>query len=143
MSDAIDIDLSWGGYYASTNAEDGGKVTVFRLLDFNTDAYQAALFTEEFASMPTLEEVADLSPFIGHVPIDARALLQNRDLRLLGSRPLSRDDLVGYAYYLEDHGMTPEEIRSLQDDILQFTQQPPLRLRLELANDELVVSERK
>ncbi len=142
MKDSLDIDLAWGGYYASTN-RDEGNVSVFRLLDFNSTAYHAAIFKEKFASTPTLGALANLSPFIGHAPIDAKALLRNDDLRLLGATPLSRNDLEGYVYYLEAHEVPAEEIEELIERILEFTNEPPLRLHLEIVDDELVVSERE
>lgn len=142
MNNSLDIDIAWGGYYASTSPEEG-TVSIFRLLDFNRDAYHAAFFREKFTVAPTMEEAAALSPFIGHAPIDARALLQSKDLQLVGSKPLTQDDLDGYAYYLEAHGMTPEETQSLLNNILQFAQQPPLKIRMEIVNDELAVSVRE
>ena len=36
MSNPLDIDIAWVGYYA-TIPQDGGEISVFRLLDFNRD----------------------------------------------------------------------------------------------------------
>ncbi len=141
MQTSLDINLAWGGYYASTDLENG-HISVFRLLDFNRDAYHAALFREKFDATPTLEKMTALSPFIGHAPIDARGLLRNKDLKLLGCKPLSREDLEGYAYYLEAHEVTADEIEKLFERILGFTTELPLQLHLEIIDDELVISER-
>ena len=48
----MDFDVVWGGYYARRSVE-SGQFSVFRLLDFNRDAYHAAMFTEKFASLPS------------------------------------------------------------------------------------------
>lgn len=141
MQSSLNIDLAWGGYYASTDSE-SGHISVFRLLDFNQTAYHAALFKEKFNAPPTLKEMTALSPYIGHAPIDSRGLLRNNDLKLLGCKPLSRDDLEGYAYYLEAHEVTMTEIEELFERILGFTTESPLRLRLEIIDEELVISER-
>ena len=75
MSEPTDIDIQWGGYYASRE-QPNGPVGIFRLLDFNRDAYHAALYKEEFSDVPSLVKIVSLSPFVGHAPIDARGLLR-------------------------------------------------------------------
>ena len=142
MQSSLDIELAWGGYYASTESE-GGHISVFRILDFNRDAYHAALFKEKFTVTPKLKELTALTPFIGHAPIDARGLLRNKDLQFLGSKALSRDDLQGYAYYLEANEVTPVEIEELIVRILGITIELPLRLHLEIVDDQLAISERE
>ncbi len=141
METSLDIELAWGGYYASTDPENG-SITVFRLLDFNRDAYHAALFKERFDEMPTLADMTALSPLIGHAPIDARGMVRHENLQFLGSNPLLREDLEGYAYYLEAHEVTAYDIEELFGRILGFSTESPLQLRLELINDELVISQR-
>ena len=37
MSESLDIDLAWGGFYACASAEDSGY-SIIRLLDFNRNA---------------------------------------------------------------------------------------------------------
>lgn len=138
MRKSLDIDIAWGGYYGSIT--DSGEISVFRLLDFNRVAYHTALFTEEFTSFPTVEELVMLSPFIGHAPIDARALLNEAEIRLIGSKPLTLDDLEGYMYYLNDHGDPQEEIDEFAGKIIGLSHEQPLRIHLEIVNDELVIS---
>jgi hypothetical protein len=140
MQNYLDIELAWGGYYASKESEDG-LISVFRLLDLNRDAYHAALFKEKFSATPTLGELKTLSPFIGHAPIDTRALIRKKGLQFLGSTPLIRDDLEGYEYYLEAHGATPADIDELIVRILGYTIEPPIHLRLEIVDDELIISQ--
>lgn len=143
MKTQLNLDLVWGGYYASISSDDG-QVSVFRMLDFNRDAYHAALFAEKFTDTPNLEQLKDLYPFIGHVPIDARALLLNDDLQMIGRQELSLSDLEGYIYYLEVNEVPQEEIDDLVEKILGFSRdEPPLRLRLEIIEDQLVISERE
>ena len=141
MNQTADIDLCWGGYYL-TRPDEHGRARLFRLLDFDSTAYHAALYSETFADAPALDEVKALTPLIGHAPIDVRGLLDRAPLRLLGEAPLTRDDLTGYEAYLEHHGLPPEDQEALLNRVIQFSHQPPLRLRLELVGDELRVTER-
>jgi hypothetical protein len=90
MSKSLDIDIVWGGYYASIPA-DNNEISVFRLLDFNRDVYHAVLFSNKFTTVPTLEELTMLSPLICHAPIDARALVREDELRLIGGKPIARE----------------------------------------------------
>lgn len=135
-----DIDVMWGGYYASQE-EGNDDVTIFRLLDFNSTAYHAALFTEKFKHSPSIDEVNRLSPFISHAPIDVRGFLR-RSITLIGSTPLIADDLKGYMVYLEHHEVSIEERDRLLESIIKFSRQPPLELRLELHGEELSITER-
>ena len=140
MRKSLDIDIVWGGYYATIPA-DGGEISVFRLLDFDRDAYHAALFTEKFSTVPELEEIAAETPFIGHAPINARALLNKDECRLIGGKPLTRDDLDGYMCYLQAHEVPQEEMDELAERIIGFSHQPPLSLHLEIVDEELVITE--
>ena len=140
MRKSLDIDIVWGGYYATIPAE-GGEISVFRLLDFNRDAYHAVLFTDKFSTVPELEEIAAIEPFIGHAPIDTRALLNKDELRLIGGKPLTRDDLYGYMCYLEGHEVPQKEMHELAEQLIDFSRQPPLSLHLEIVDEELVITE--
>ncbi|MGG6239639.1 hypothetical protein ACQ4N7_13510 [Nodosilinea sp. AN01ver1] len=143
MEKQLNLDLVWGGYYASISSDDG-QVSVFRMLDFNRDAYHAALFAEKLTDTPTLEQLRDLFPSIGHVPIDARSLLLNDDLQMIARKELSHSDLEGYIYYLEAHEVPQEEINDLVERILGFSRNElPLHLCLEIIEDQLVISERE
>ncbi len=108
----------------------------------NHRIHHAALFKEKFDEVPTMEDMTALSPFIGHAPIDARAMVRYKNLKFLGSSPLSREDLEGYAYYPEAHEVNANDIKELLGRIFGFSTEPPLQLRLEIINDELVISER-
>jgi hypothetical protein len=137
----IEIDLQWGGYYASK--EDGqSEYGVFRLLDFNRDAYHVAILQEKFSEIPSMEEVLRLSPYIGHAPIDSRALLRKQEIHLLGGPVLTEDDLEGYRFYLEHHDVSKDEIHNLFKDIIGFGRKPPMKLTLFLEDGELGISER-
>ena len=50
MNELLDIDLAWGGFYAGIS-KDSGEVSVFRMLDFNQNAYHIAclLYTSDAA----------------------------------------------------------------------------------------------
>lgn len=136
---AMDIDIQWGAYYLT---KEDNQYRVFRLLDFNRYAYHAAIFKETFTSRPTKEETLQFTPFIGHAPIDAKALLKEGNIQLLAAAPLKKEDLEGYRYYLEEQGMTNSELDELIQRIMEFSTQPPLQLRLEIVDDELEISQR-
>ncbi|WP_342806038.1 hypothetical protein [Alteromonas sp. M12] len=135
----MDIEISWGGYYASISDEDG-EITLFRLLDFNRDDYHIAIYQEKFQSIPTLKEVEGLSPFIGHAPLDSRSLLNNKKVLLIGSSQLSKSDLAGYLFYLENFEVPSEDLEFLIQSILEYSKEPPLQLRLTLVEEELQIS---
>lgn len=136
MGEAGEYTIQWGGYYASQ--EESGDYRLFRLLDFNIQAYHASLFSQTFAHLPTLDDALTLSPFIWHAPIDARGFV-NRNPVLLGGPPLNRDALEGYAAYLEHHGVSGEELTELLDRVIGFSQAEPMTLILEIVDGELVM----
>jgi hypothetical protein len=136
----MEFDLQWGGYYASRE-EGEDQYGVFRLLDFNRDAYHVALFKEKFAAVPTLQDVVQLSPVIGHAPFDSKALLRAREIRLLGGTALTEDDLEGYRLYLEHHGVGKDDIDKLFRTVIGFGHQPPMKIMLTLIDGELGITE--
>ena len=142
MNKSLDIDIAWGGYYSSL-AEDSNEINIFRLLDFNQDAYHVALYKEKFESIPTENEVRSLSPFIGHVPIDVRGLLNRKNVKLIGSSPLIKEDLEGYIYYLEEFGVSDQEAEDLVTSVISFSNQKPLPLRLLIVDGEFEIQERE
>jgi hypothetical protein len=137
----LDIDILWGGFYAS-QCVDSREISVFRLLDFNQHAYHAALYKKRFSTLPAEEEIVALSPFIGHVPVDTRALLGKDRPILIGRKPLSPEDLNGYMYYLEDHEVDEDERMSLTQRLIEFSNEPPLKLRLQIVDEELEILNR-
>ena len=142
MKSVLNMDVLFGGYYASKE-QDSDRYGLFRLLDFGPDAYQAALFSQKFDQVPALGELVGLSPFVGHAPIDSRSLLRKNHLQLIGGAPLTRADLEGYGLYLEHCGMTKEEIDGLTGNLMTWSAEPPIKLRLEIMDDELSISERQ
>lgn len=141
MSEYLDIDLAWGGFYACTSTDES-EISIIRILDFNRDAYHAALFAETFETIPRGDAVEALSPFIGHVPIDAKGLLNNETMVLIGRKPLTRDCLEGYMYYLEEFEVPEDEREELINSLIALSKDDPLKLRLYLSNDELQIEER-
>lgn len=141
MSEYLDIDLAWGGFYARTSADES-EISIIRILDFNRDTYHVALFDESFEEIPGTDVVEALSPFIGHVPIDAKGLLNNDTMVLICRKPLTRDCLEGYMYYLEEFEVPEDEREELMDSLIAFSRDNPLKLRLYLSNDELQIEER-
>jgi len=141
MSEYLDIDLAWGGFYACISAGES-EVSIIRLLDFNRDAYHTALFDETFEEIPRADTVEALSPFIGHVPMDAKGLINNETMVLISRKPLTLDCLEGYMYYLEEFEVPEDEREELMNSLIAFSKDDPLRLRLYLSNDELQIEER-
>lgn len=141
MSEYLEIDLAWGGFYACACADEP-EISIIRLLDFNRDAYHAALFAETFEEIPGADAVERLSPFIGHAPVDARGLLNNETMFLICRTPLTRNCLEGYMYYLQAHEVPEDEREELMNTLIAFSNDDPLRLRLYLPNGELQIEER-
>lgn len=137
----MDIDIHWGAYYASKSEDEDGYA-VFRLLDFNRDAYHAAIFRERFSSVPVAADIAELSPFVGHAPIDAKSLLAERDLTIVAHKELTPDDLEGYRFYLEHHEYAEDEIEEILTSVVEFSSELPLALSLEIVDGDLKISER-
>lgn len=141
VNDFVDVDIAWGGFYASVS-EDSGTISVFRLLDFNRDAYHVAIYSEKFDSTPSVKEIISLSPFIGHAPIDTRALINNKSVVLFGEKELTTSDLEGYMYYLEEFGVSEGDREKLTNSLISYSKEQPLKLRLSLEENNLQISKR-
>lgn len=135
-----DVDISWGGYYAK-RSEDSNAFSVFRLLDFNREAYHVSIFAEEFSELPSLTEVTPLFPFIGHAPLAVRGWL-NAPMYLIGSVALEDADLEGYRMYLDEMEASDVHLQELTARIIGLSQRPPMKLRFGIRNDELVIEAR-
>jgi hypothetical protein len=140
MSESKIVEIQWGGYYLSHEKDENGQYGLYRLLDFNRYAYHAALFTEKFDAKPSASEVSDLRPFIGHAPMDAKGLLI-RDSELICSKPLTLADFEGYRMYLEHHEMPEQEIDGLLKSLIEFSQKPPLKLKIWAVDEGLEIEE--
>lgn len=136
------MDITWGGYYASKiNGE--SEFSVFRLLDFTREASHVALFASKFASQPSIEEVIALVPDVLHAPLETKSLLLHDQLILVGGKPLTLEDLVGYRHYLSAHQIPDEMIEEHFAKLVHFSGDPPLLARLENVEGELVITERE
>jgi hypothetical protein len=142
VNQTAEVDLLWGGYYLSRK-EGADHFSLFRILDFNRNAYHAALFREKLADVPSLDDVLSLTPFIGHAPIDARGLVRRAPLQLIGGAPLTDEDLAGYMVYLERHGVAAEERDELLKRAIEFSHDSPLGLRLTIVGDKLMIEEQE
>jgi hypothetical protein len=142
MNNALDIDVVWGGYYASQSGDDDA-FTVFRLLDLDQDGYQAALYREKFDKCPTMADVAHHVPFVGHVPMAIGSLLHERNLKLIGRRPLTDEDLEGYMLFLEHQDVPSEERQALTQKLIGFGDQDPVPLTVEEVDGEVMLSVRE
>jgi hypothetical protein len=142
VNKAIDIDVVWGGYYAS-QSEDDDAFTVFRLLDLDQDGYHAALYREKFDKCPTLADVERLVPFVGHVPMAIGSLLHERNLKLIGRRPLTHADLEGSMLFLEHHDVPAEERQALSEKLIGFGNQDLVPISVEEVDGEITLSVRE
>ena len=134
------IDIAFGGLYASTSLETG-KVSLFRLLDFNVDAVHVSVYQEKFDAVPSVADVKALSPWIHHAPIDARTMLRDDDLQLIGEGPLSPEDLEGYVMYLEEMGVSESDRGEIVERAMTLSGKGRIRVRLRAVDDTLVVEE--
>jgi len=141
MNEVLDIDLAWGGFYAGIS-KDNGEISVFRLLDFNQNAYHIAIYKEDFQHIPSEKEILSLSPYIGHAPIDSKGLLNYEKITLINTKQLTSEDLVGYMYYLEEFEVSEKERKELSQSLINYSKEPPLKLRLAIVEGELQISER-
>jgi len=142
MSNTLELDLAWGGYYACTT-HDSDEISVIRILDFNIDAYHAALYSQVFDKTPSADEIAKLAPFVGHVPMASKALLQNKTMTLIDRKPLAKEDLEGYMIYLEDCEVPLDGRNELTETLISYGSDDPMKLTLSLADDKLKVDPRK
>ena len=134
------IEIAFGGWYASTNLETG-KVSVFRLLDFNIDAVHLMMYDQGLDAVPGAADLKTLSPMIWHAPIDARTLLRDDELQLIGEDPLSPEHLEGYVTYLEAMGVSDEERNDIVGRVIALSHKRGLRVRLRADGETLVVEE--
>jgi len=126
--DVIDLPVNFGGYY--TYKEDDGKYAAYRLLDFNKDVLHRRLLEGHFDHKPSLEEVKAMKPLM-HVPQAATTLLRQTDLTLLGSEPLTKEDVSGYEQYLESALEIPhDEAEAFMEKIIGFSHEGTGKLRL-------------
>ncbi|WP_309398916.1 hypothetical protein [Cerasicoccus maritimus] len=136
----LNLELQWGGIYISRNPEDS-TYGIFRILDFNRDAYHIAIYQEKFTTPPSLTEILKLKPFIGHAPMALSALMINDELQLVGGQELSKEDLEGYNYYLEAHDVELSEIEDLTQRLIGFSKEPPMQLSLAKQGDSIEILE--
>ena len=132
------IMIQWGGFYAYKG--ESGVFRVFRLLDLNADAYHAQLFKEEFDSMPSIDEVKVLVPYIWHVPMATTGLLNNNELTLIGYEPLDERSLQGYEEFMRQMERPEDAIKEMIDRLIDFSHAEPMSLMFENTEEGLVIT---
>ena len=142
MSNILEFDLVWGGYYACKEQE-SGMFTIFRLLDFNYESYHYALFNEEFKHLPTADDIKNLKPFIWHIPQATDSLLLCESLTLIDRKALSKDDLDGYIYYLSEFDVPKDEQKKLVKTLIEFSHQEPMPIKMYKTNGKLQIEKRE
>jgi hypothetical protein len=129
--------IYWGGYYSS---EEDGKLGVFRLLDFNKDAYHVQLFKEKFEDIPSDKELKKLSPAVLHAPFGVGGLLHRKSLRLIAHSTLDKHTLRGYAEFLKQQGHDEVYVKEMIDRLITFSKEGPTKVRLVVKNKQTIVS---
>ncbi len=137
MAKSLDLDVLWGAYYTYYN-RDTEVYELFRLLDFNKDAFHYALFAEDFKTRPDASEITALKPFIAHVPQAVGALLKMEALELTAKAPLTDEALSGYGHYLHLHDAEDAFIDTMFSNLKAYSQQTPLKVRLETDDEDEV-----
>jgi hypothetical protein len=97
-----------GGYYAEKN-KDGGYY-VIRILDINNGVAHQTIFGP-FDHIPKLDDITRQTTIVMHTPVDLVGTLRSLlhpDTHFIGKKPLTREDLDGYAVYLAET-MEPNE----------------------------------
>jgi hypothetical protein len=133
------FELKWGGYYAMREGK--GHYRVFRLMDFTTHTLDISWYRESFVYRPSLEEVAELTPFVQFYAIDTRTLLNQREIHLLGYHALTQDDIEGFRSYKLIDVMDTVATEKRVKVIVDLSKQPPRKLRLNLVDDEVVITD--
>jgi hypothetical protein len=130
------IDIQWGGYYTS---KEEGKFGIFRLLDFNKDAYHIQLFQENFDHSPTFDEIKGLRPFMWHAPIAVGGLLNCDELKLIGHNNLDEQALMGYEEYLRQMGADEAAIKEMVNRLIDYSDRVPMKIQLTKSGDSVTV----
>jgi hypothetical protein len=123
----IVMHIQFGGYYASKK---NNEFSIIRLLDFGRSAYHIQLFQEKFDHLPAFDEVKELWPFVWHIPISLSGLLDSEQYELIGHKKLDEQSLVGYEEYLKQMGVNEASIKERVDDLIDYSNEPPLKVRL-------------
>lgn len=130
-----------GGYYTSKN--DDGTWSIFRMLDFTVYAVQCTLYKEHFDHKPTLAEAVAARPAILHAPMSKAALFNEKELELLGAKPIKGGDLEGYAVYLQQMGASQAEVEDIVARVGQLMRQGVVKLKLTKVGDKIETEELK
>ena len=128
------IDFQFGGFYAVKDEDGYG---VIRLLDLPGDSYHYQMFDATFPKVPSFEQIESLKPFILHVPMEIAALI-GKEITLIGHRPLTSDDLQGYAFYLEEMGADEQGIKAHFEQLISLSANQPSKMRLFIENGEVL-----
>ncbi len=134
-NDTMIFEAQMGGYYTYKNDE--GSWSIFRMLDFTVYAIQCTLYKEHFDHKPTLTEAMAARPAILHVPLNKATLFNDKELELLGAKPIKGEDLEGYVVYLQQMGASEAEITDIVARIGNLSRQGAVRLKLTKADDKV------
>ncbi len=131
------IDIQWGAYYTS---KQDGKFGVFRLLNFNKDAFHIQMFREKFDKSPSFNDVKALKPAAWHIPMSVAGLLHRDEFTIIGHEELDRHALMGYEEYMRQNGLEEAAIEKMIRRLMEYSSQPPMKVRLTKSGDGVEVT---
>jgi hypothetical protein len=123
---------AWGGFYVHKDP-DLQEFRAFRLLLLTPFDCHMTLYLDTWFTPPTVTEVKLATVLAQHVPIVAGSLANMVDLKLVGHEALTKQDLEGYATYLEFHDVQAEVIDSRLVSIMAISKEPPLLNRFSVS----------
>jgi len=135
------FDAQIGGYY--TYKSDDGSWRIYRMLDFTVNAIHCTLYKEYFDHKPTLAEAIAARPAILHAPLHKATLFDEKELELLGAKPIEAGDLEGYVVYLEQMGDTEAEMAATIGRLGHLGRQGAVKLKLTKVGDKVETEEPK
>ena len=121
------LDIQLGAYYAK-------KLTagyeIIRLLDYTGGAFHYQLIESDLTAIPSIRELKRLAPVILHIPVEPDVLIGS-EIQRIGHVTLTKNDLRGYAVYLEEMGADGDSIETHLDQIVEFSRHEPEVIRFD------------
>lgn len=90
--------LKVGGVYASKGED--GKFSITKILALDEFAVHVRSYNEKLDTLPSTINTAELTLFIGHMPIAREGFLREKPT-LISVEQVSEEELEGYRIYLE------------------------------------------
>jgi|GEM_PF-5179114 len=138
---SFDFTYQPGGLYAYKDTT-STEYHLFRLITCNAMAngtLHVQPYQESFDDVSGVESAGQLQPTAQHLPINLRTAMTWSELRLLGSKPFTAQDLAGYGLYLaEAQGLTESEAALRIERIVKLSQLPAVTATVTYDDDSRV-----